>query len=83
MTCHRNYLYEAYKIAESTDTEIGMPRLPERRHITALVEVIENQRLELYNIGKVIIRLFDKLEADLEPIENVYSEDDFKAEKAK
>jgi len=74
MTNHRNYLQEAYDIAESKTSELGLRYLPEAAHIRALVEVIENQKRILEGISKEL----DGILKQFREIHEVYSENDFK-----
>lgn len=53
-TGYRNYLKEAYEIAEDKKTSLGLRWLPEANHIQALVAVIENQRCALEEMNEDI-----------------------------
>jgi len=74
MTINRNYLQEAFDIAESKTSELGLRYLPEAAHIKALVDVIKDQKRFLESIQKEIIDTLDEAKRFME----VYSEIDFK-----
>ena len=81
MTCHRNYLSEAYDIAESKTGELGMKWLPGAAHIRALVEVINSQNRILEGMGDVLEEVGKQVKDTLKecrPVKKVYSEDELK-----
>jgi len=80
MTINRNYLQEAFDIAESKTSELGLRYLPEAAHIKALVDVIKDQKHFLESIHKEIMATLKEAETTVKQKMLAYedSKNDFK-----